>query len=97
MGVLTVVSGAGLLKAESAPLVAETGESSCNSPLLSKTLEGETRQSVTNCALLITHRTKGLSETHLSQAPTQDCMTMWSTAEVLTLGMSTHTEPHSSF
>lgn len=56
--VLTVVCGTGLLLLEEEGVagVAEAGESSCISPLLSKTLESETRQSVTNCILLAIHQ-----------------------------------------
>lgn len=57
---LTVVCGTGLLlleeEEEGAADVAETDESSCISPRLSRTLESETRQSVTNCILLVTHQ-----------------------------------------
>lgn len=52
--VLTVVCGVGLLLLGAAG-VTEGEFSSCMSPLLSKTLESEKRQTVTNCVLLMNH------------------------------------------
>lgn len=65
MCVLTVVCGTGLLLLLLLQLLevvvvvvhvadaAGTDESSCISPLLSKTLESKTRQSVTNCIMRV--------------------------------------------
>lgn len=73
---LTVVCGSGLFKEEGASPFSKTGESSFITPRLSKTLEGETRQSVTNCVLLKTDQNKAvIKKSELSLTPTRDSHT----------------------
>lgn len=78
--VVFVVCGTGLLlleeEDEGAADVAEADESSCISPRLSKTLESETRRSVTKCILLVTHQNevKERDKSNLSQELIQNSL-----------------------
>lgn len=84
---LTVVCGVGLLLLGAAA-VTEGAISSCMSPLLSKTLESEKGQLVTNCVLLM-NQPETTQEGSQKRYP--------SPQENVTSGMLAHRAPHSSF